>query len=403
MNRKLFLSLFASALLVPSIVVAEPTASPEPAAEPEAVAQNAEKTTWQKILEKMPKFSGYLQAGYNWTHNDVKSTSSFQAKRLRLIMDGNVGEKFDFRLQIEAFNGIGGSTNGNGQKNIQVMDAFATWKICPEFKVRVGQFYTPLGYENYDISPATLESVDFSNIVYRIACRNPYEYNFVDYGRDLGIMFMGDAFDSGKGFRYLHYDVALTNGSIPCKDDSNKAKDLYVSATIRPFKHFSVKGTFNIGEYKSQKLAGGNGAVAPEVSEDPARNNLYNPMNRYVVGAWYNNPTGLDVRAEYGAMKSTVRNVDVVKESGAYVLVGYHFGKFLPVVRWDMYKDDVAQVSTNNYNRIMLGCSYAPHKNVKFQLNYGHFMYKDNGGKTAKEVLGYDKSEQLQVMAMFKF
>ena len=214
---------------------------------------------------------------------------------------------------------------------------------------------------------------------------------------------MGDAFDSGKGFRYLHYDVALTNGSIPCKDDSNKAKDLYVSATIRPFKHFSVKGTFNIGEYKSQKLAGGNGAVAPEVSEDPARNNLYNPMNRYVVGAWYNNPTGLDVRAEYGAMKSTVRNVDVVKESGAYVLVGYHFGKFLPVVRWDMYKDDVAQVSTNNYNRIMLGCSYAPHKNVQFQLNYGHFMYKDNGGKTAKEVLGYDKSEQLQVMAMFKF
>ena len=64
--------------------------------------------------------------------------------------------------------------------------------------MRVGQFYTPLGYENYDISPATLETVDFSNIVYRMACRNPYEYNLVDYGRDLGIMFIGDAFDSGK-------------------------------------------------------------------------------------------------------------------------------------------------------------------------------------------------------------
>ena len=31
MNRKLFLSLFASALLVPKVAVAEPTASPEPA------------------------------------------------------------------------------------------------------------------------------------------------------------------------------------------------------------------------------------------------------------------------------------------------------------------------------------------------------------------------------------
>ncbi|MFR0764135.1 MAG: hypothetical protein ACLSHL_09235 [Alistipes communis] len=88
------------------------------------------------------------------------------------------------------------------------MDAFATWKIMPEFKVRAsGQFFTPLGYENYDISPATLETVDFSrHCLPHSLPRNPYEYNLVDYGRDLGIMFMGDIFDSGKGFSYLHYE-----------------------------------------------------------------------------------------------------------------------------------------------------------------------------------------------------
>ena len=86
--------------------------------------------------------------------------------------------------------------SGNKQKNIQVMDAFATLKLLPEFKIRAGQFYTPLGYENYDISPKTLETVDFSNIVYRMACRNPYEYNLVDYGRDLGVMIIGEAFES---------------------------------------------------------------------------------------------------------------------------------------------------------------------------------------------------------------
>lgn len=391
-TTKMWALLLCGALIAPGLASANPEEKPAPAAETvtaEAPAVEKEKTGWEKFLEKLPKISGYLQSGWNYTSNANSSTSSFQAKRLRLLLDGKVGEKVDFRLQIEAFNGISGSTNGNGQKNLQVMDAFATWKIVPEFKVRVGQFYTPLGYENYDISPATLETVDFSNIVYRMACRNPYEYNLVDYGRDLGIMFIGDAFDSGKGFSYLHYDVAITNGSIPCKDDNNQSKDIYVSLTVRPFKYFNIKGTYNWGEYKSVELAGGKGVGSGS----------YNPMNRYVVGAWYDNPKGLNLRAEYGHMKSAVGGVDVVKENGAYVLAGWHLGKFLPIVRWDMYEDCVNTGTANNYNRILLGCTYQIFKNMKLQVNYGHFMYSGD----AKDALGYDSSEQLQIMGMFKF
>lgn len=391
-TTKMWALLLCGALIAPGLASANPEEKPAPAAETvtaEAPAVEKEKTRWEKFLEKLPKISGYLQSGWNYTSNANSSTSSFQAKRLRLLLDGKVGEKVDFRLQIEAFNGISGSTNGNGQKNLQVMDAFATWKIVPEFKVRVGQFYTPLGYENYDISPATLETVDFSNIVYRMACRNPYEYNLVDYGRDLGIMFIGDAFDSGKGFSYLHYDVAITNGSIPCKDDSNQSKDIYVSLTVRPFKYFNIKGTYNWGEYKSVELAGGKGVGSGS----------YNPMNRFVVGAWYDNPKGLNLRAEYGHMKSAVGGVDVVKENGAYVLAGWHLGKFLPIVRWDMYEDCVNTGTANNYNRILLGCTYQIFKNMKLQVNYGHFMYSGD----AKDALGYDSSEQLQIMGMFKF
>ena len=391
-TTKMWALLLCGALIAPGLASANPEEKPAPAAETvtaEAPAVEKEKTGWEKFLEKLPKISGYLQSGWNYTSNANSSTSSFQAKRLRLLLDGKVGEKVDFRLQIEAFNGISGSTNGNGQKNLQVMDAFATWKIVPEFKVRVGQFYTPLGYENYDISPATLETVDFSNIVYRMACRNPYEYNLVDYGRDLGIMFIGDSFDSGKGFSYLHYDVAITNGSIPCKDDSNQSKDIYVSLTVRPFKYFNIKGTYNWGEYKSVELAGGKGVGSGS----------YNPMNRFVIGAWYDNPKGLNLRAEYGHMKSAVGGVDVVKENGAYVLAGWHLGKFLPIVRWDMYEDCVNTGTANNYNRILLGCTYQIFKNMKLQVNYGHFMYSGD----AKDALGYDSSEQLQIMGMFKF
>ena len=324
----------------------------------------------------LPKISGYLQTGWNYTNTPKEGTakSTFQAKRLRLIMDGNCGENIDFRLQIEAFNGIAGSTNDNGQKNIQVMDAFATWKIMPEFKVRVGQFYTPLGYENYDISPATLETVDFSNIVYRMACRNPYSYNFVDYGRDLGIMFIGDVTP------YFHYDVALTNGSIPCKDDNNTSKDVYVSGTFKPFKYFNVKATYTFGSMTGSFL----GDCAPKADGN-------HELNRFVGGAWYNNPEGFDVRAEYGMM-----NGAGVKEQGAYGLIGYHFGKILPIARWDWYQDRTNIANANNYNRILLGCTYQLTKNTKIQLNAAHTMYGDNNP-------GYKTSEQVQIMGLFKF
>lgn len=374
----------AEAAPVVPVAVAEPTAEP--------VAAQQEESTWQKILAKMPKISGYLQTGWNFTTNKNASTSSFQAKRLRLLMDGKVTDNVDFRLQIEAFNGIAGSTNGNGQKNLQVMDAFATWKIRPEFKIRAGQFYTPLGYENYDISPATLETVDFSNIVYRMACRNPYEYNFVDYGRDLGVMLMGDAFDSGKGFRYLHYDFAVTNGSIPCKDDRNNTKDIYASITVRPIKNFNVKATYNWGEYSTQNLGGGNGMVGAS--------KRYNPMHRFVAGAWYNDPNGIDLRTEFGRMKSTKDDNTYVDETSAYVFAGYHAGKFLPMARWDMYKDDINKTTPGaNYNRLLLGCTYQLFKNVKVQLNWGHFMYPER----VEKAVGYDHSEQIQLMGLFKF
>ena len=377
---KRFIAMFVGCLAISATAFAAETETTEAVAEP--VAEAAPQSNFKEFLDKMPvKISGYLQTGWNYTHNKNASSSSFQAKRLRLIADGKVSDNIDFRLQIEAFNGIGGSTNGNGQKNIQVMDAFATWKINPAFKIRFGQFYTPLGYENYDVSPATLETVDFSNIVYRMACRNPYEYNFIDYGRDLGVMFMGDLGDSGQGFKYFHYDVALTNGSIPCKDDRNKSKDIYASVNVRPIKNLSVKASVNWGEYSTQALAGGTGVGTGK----------YNSMTRFIGGAWYNDPNGLDVRGEYGLL----RGGDYAKEDGAYVLVGYHAGKFLPVVRWDMYNDKVNTTSTNNYNRILVGCTYQLCKNVKFQINYGHFMYVDE--------VAIDMSVQVQIMGLFKF
>ena len=343
----------------------------EPTAEPAAAPQNKV----EEILAKLPvKVSGYLQTGWNWTDAGAGS-SSFQAKRLRLMVDGKVSNNISFRLQVEAFNGVkSGKALGDGnpgQKDLQVMDAFATWKIKPQFQLRAGQFYTPMGFENYDISPASLETVDFSNICYQMACRNAIGYNYIDYGRDLGVMVLGDLLPQEGGYNLLSYNVVLSNGSLPCKDDNNKSKDLIGAITVRPIKHLMIKGAYNWGEYSN--AAG-----------------KYLPMNRFIAGAWYNNPTGLDVRAEYGMIKSDKGNVD---EEGAYVLVGWHAGKWLPVARWDMYKDKKGNLG-EDYNRILAGVSYELCKNVKFQANYLHKMPNADGAKS---------SNQIQIMGLFKF
>ena len=362
------------------------------------VAENAaeaapQQSTVEKIVANLPRLSGFLHTGWSYTSNDLNSTSSFQAKRLRLALDGNIGSKIAYHVQIEAFNSVDGATNGNGQYNLDVMEAHATWKPHDAFQVQVGQFFTPLGMETYDISPASLETPNYSDIVYRIACRNPYEYNFCSNGVDLGIMLMGDLIDSGKGFKYLHYDIALSNGSLAMKDDSNKSKDIYLRATIQPTNHLTIKGTYNWGEYTSRNLAGGIPVTAP------TGENKYNPMSRCVVGASYDNPNGLDLRAEYGFMKSKVDGTQVVDEAGAYILAGYRFGKFLPSARWEIYQDKVNDTASCNYNRMVLGCVFRPFDHVRLQAAYSLTFYRDH----AATALGYDRNHHLQLMAIVHF
>lgn len=379
-------------MLVPSITFAEVTTNSDTKEEVTmtketngTLQKETEPTAWEKALAKLPKISGYLQTG--WNYNSLNDgSSSFQAKRLRLIMDGNVATNVSFRLQIEAFNGISGSLNGNGQKNIQVMDAFATAKISNAFQIRAGQYYLPLGYENYDISPATLETVDFSNICYRMVCRNALVYNFVDYGRDLGVMFFGDLLpNEEKKFSHLTYNLSLTNGQLPMKDDNNKSKDITAALTFRPVKDFNVKVSYNRNE--------GKGTVGEESFQ-------YQPMDRYIIGAWYNAPQGLDLRAEYGHIGSSKDGSSLVKEDGFYTLAGYHAGKFLPVVRYDFYRDKVNETSLNNYDRILVGCSYIPCNHVKLQVNYGHSFYTD---KSKVNNDGKKGSDQIQIMGIFYF
>lgn len=317
-------------------------------------------TALEKLISSLPKISGYLQAGYNYGNEDGDNRSSFRVNRLRMFVDKSINKTFDFKIQLELFSGSTDAT-AYSKKVMTVMDAFVNIKLDKKFNVRVGQFYTPIGFENYDISPATLETVNFSDICYRIACRNPVSYpDLIDYGRDLGFLLYGDLFDSQDGtFSHLSYNLSVTNGYLPTLMDDNKSKDIVGRLTFRPIQNLRIMGTYAWGESKYDS------------------SELYVPVSRYVLGAWYQAKCGLNLRTEYAGMTATSNDETTVDESAFYFLASWKFNNIIPVVRYEMYRDAISETAATNKDSIVLGATYEFNPSVKLQLNYAHYMYTD--------------------------
>jgi phosphate-selective porin len=330
------------------------------------------------VLAGLPKISGYVQAGYYFGDAGLDNRSSFLMKRMRVILDKKLGRRFDIRAQFEVFSSSVDAT-ASAKKLTTAMDVFANAYIHKAFNLRFGQYYQPLGFENYDISPATLEVIDFSSITYRMVCRNAISSpGVIDYGRDLGVMAYGDLLPNrDKGFHYLSYNVSLTNGNLATLPDNNKSKDVAARLTVRPVKNLRLTGSYNWGEYRGLNAAG--------ETED------YLPMNRFIAGVWWNDPSGLVVRSEVARAESPRAGI---KEDGAYVLAGYRFGKWLPVLRWDAWRDRNNTGSAVNRDNFLAGCTYEATPAVKFQLNYIHTMFQPYGMKHGNSVT---------VMALLKF
>lgn len=339
------------------------------------------------IFEVLPKFSGYLQAGYSWTDKNGGNISTFQMKRMRLFLDKKISDHFDVRAQFEVFSG---STDSEYKKKVMtIMDAYINAHVNKAIHFRLGQYFLPLGFENYDLSPKTLETIDFSNINYRMVCRNAVSTpNLIDYGRDIGIMMYGDLFEnSNKKFSYISYNLSVTNGNLPTLNDNNRSKDLIGRIMIRPIEKLRIIGSYNWGEYQSLR------------DDLNVENKNYLSMHRIIAGAWYYDPNGLSLRTEYGHIESKKAQV---REDGLYVLAAYKVGKFLPVARWDMYRDHKNEYSPNNRDAILVGCTYQIIKDIKIQTAYTHSIYTNKAKDT---VLGSrtKNGNGIQIMCMASF
>ena len=111
----------------------------EAAAKSEPVSANEEELL-NKILSKLPKVSGYIQTGYNYGDKNGDNRSSFQLKRMRVLLDKKISNTFDFRAQFECFSG---STDGGATGYINHWNPKVDLKtnICRQILSRNGYMY----------------------------------------------------------------------------------------------------------------------------------------------------------------------------------------------------------------------------------------------------------------------
>jgi phosphate-selective porin OprO and OprP len=123
--------------------------------------------------------------GRNLTNDDPNGvTDTWQATRVRPIVEGTVGGIYDFRF-----------TPDFGQGRTVIQDAFVTGRFNPAFQVTAGKFKSPVGLER-------LQSANDIRFVARA-----FPTNLVP-NRDLGLQVGGKLVDSR-----VDYAVAFFNGS----------------------------------------------------------------------------------------------------------------------------------------------------------------------------------------------
>lgn len=225
MNSKSVFSLVAASLMsIASFAQtsdAQKNSNDNPDAVTEASTDKAEAPAFnmQTFADRF-EFHGYAQAGYTYRDN-ASDLSTFDIKRVLFWAKAKVTDKWSF-LFMHDFSSV-------------VQEFYTDYKFNDGFTVRFGQFKNSFSLEN-PMSPTKLELIEcYSQVgVYLTGCGSDPLFG-VQYGRDLGMVGMGNLFD-----RHLYYELAIMNGQGINRKDGNKDKDLIVKLDYRPVDRFRV-------------------------------------------------------------------------------------------------------------------------------------------------------------------
>lgn len=300
-----------------------------------AVKKQEEKETQKDffvIAGKPIKISGYTQLRYRHA-DDIKDT--FDIRRARLNIAGDITERFDYRFQGEF----------GGNKGPFLLDATIGYKFNPHLKFLGGQFKIPFSQENLISSPK-LETINRSQVVEALVARGTDVIGNQN-GRDIGLQISGDFWRAGD--RYLFgYAAGIFNGAGINTLDNNSQKDFIGRLVYHPLKDLSLGTSYYNGRYR--------------VRTSPALNG---ERDRYGFEFAYTHaPVSLKGEYIFGIDNAT-------RKDGWYLQAGYFVipNKLQGVFKYDTFDPNI-KVKNNETNVYTFGANWYFNKYAFLQVNY---------------------------------
>lgn len=311
----------------------------------------------KKVDIKAPKLSGYAQTQYSYSDD---GTNSFQIRRARLDLKGELGNMIDYRLQTDF------------ASSPKLVDAYVRFKICPYFNIEVGQQKVTFSLESM-MGPFTWETIDLAQGITKLSGYSDIS-NEGSNGRDIGISAYG-GFIKKEGYNIIDYAFGVYNGNGINLKDNNKHKNFAGKLEIHPIKPITLAASVYIGKMNGILESG-------ELM----------PKNRYAFSARYDDKT-IMARAEYLRGKTDMGLDGIITSDAYYVLVGYSFKCGIqPILRLDSYRKDITATNGRS-DHYVIGLNYKPWKYTFIQLNY-----------TIKDVQSESKlTNQIAAMVTFVF
>ncbi len=278
------------------------------------------------------KLKGYLQGGFNI---DDDGDNTFYLKRAVLTLSGDVFKKNESKFDYQLMVNMAGSPS--------ILEMWVRYSPIKEFGMQLGQFKIPLTIENTDYSPTTIEMIEYSLPVERLARSGGDVTGINTSGRDIGFKVYGSLFHQ-ENHSIVSYDIGLFNGNGTNRRDNDGRKDLIARLKISPIRYLTIAGYYQNGTVKADHIEG-------------------NLLTRYGGGISYDNNKVM-CRSEYisgytGKMLS----------EGIYLTSGYWVtDKVMALGRADYFKREKALKDKEMY--YTLGLIYTPWKNLRLQLNY---------------------------------
>ena len=309
----------------------------------EVAALRTESGTWQKIVARLPRISGYVQTGFDY----ATDASEFRLRRVRLNLQGDIlRDRILYRAQFEL-------------AAPRIVDAYIEYRPFAQLNFKLGQYKIPFSIENTDYAPLKFELIEYPMALQRMMGLSERigDKSLSATGREMGLTLYG-GFLQRDGRRLVSYDVSIFNGAGINTRDNNRSKDVAVRLTLRPLAGMQLSGSYYRGEFGPEYLL----------------------RERYGAGVCYDRGAVV-LRGEWVGGRTGTPSVDGgptgrFRSSGWYALGGWRpHAHWTLVARYDTLLADTSAHASRQTN-YTAGLTWQPLKWLRGQLNYTYEDYK---------------------------